>query len=92
VWGVFQRRSRRKTPNLIFFEIASSNSTEVQDRSLSEHPEYMGVYYFVEGEGVMVVDGERYDVSPGSIVVASQGAVRGVEALTRLVYVATRVK
>ena len=57
-----------------------------------EHPESMGVYYFVEGEGVMVVDGECYEVSPGSIVVASQGAVRGVEALTRLVFVATRVK
>lgn len=57
-----------------------------------EHPESMGVYYFVEGEGVMVVDGESYDVAPGSIVVASQGAIRGVEALTRLVFVATRVK
>jgi len=61
-------------------------------QKVPEHPESMGVYYFVEGEGVMVVDGERYEVGPGSIVIASQGAVRGVEALTRLVFVATRVK
>lgn len=61
-------------------------------QKVPEHPESMGVYYFVEGEGVMVVDGERYGVSPRSIIVASQGAVRGVEALTRLVFVATRVK
>ena len=55
------------------------------------HPEGLGVYYFMEGSGWITVDGERFPVKPGSIVIAPAGASRGVEAETRLAFLATRL-
>ena len=39
----------------------------------------------------MLVDDERFAVKPGAIVVAPDGAKRGVEAQTRLAFIAVRV-
>ncbi len=60
-------------------------------QKIPEHPENLGVYYFIEGAGWMVIDGERFEVSQGATVIAPQGAVRGMEAQTRLAFIATRV-
>ncbi len=58
---------------------------------IPSHPEVQAVFVFLEGTGAMVVDGERLPVGPGSIIVAPQGAQRGVEAETQLVFLATRM-
>ena len=55
------------------------------------HPETLGVYHFLEGTGWMIVDGERLPVEPGATVITPVGASRGVEAGTRLAFLATRV-
>ncbi len=55
------------------------------------HPEGLSVFHFVEGRGVMIVDGQRLAVAPGTVVVASYGAPRGMEAETKLKFVAVRV-
>jgi quercetin dioxygenase-like cupin family protein len=55
------------------------------------HPEGLSVYYFVEGTGWMTVDGERYAVGPGTVLVLPNGAARGLEVDTRLIFVATRL-
>lgn len=55
------------------------------------HPESLSVYYFIEGTGWMTVDGERYEVSPGATLILPHGATRGMEARTRLVFLATRI-
>ncbi len=55
------------------------------------HPEGAGVFQFLEGTGTMLVDDERFAVKPGAIVVAPDGAKRGVEAQTRLAFIAVRV-
>ena len=55
------------------------------------HPEGASVYYFIEGTGWMTVDGVRYDVGPGATLILPAGAARGVEAQTRLVFLATRI-
>jgi quercetin dioxygenase-like cupin family protein len=39
----------------------------------------------------MTVDDQRFAVQPGAIVITSAGAKRGVEATTRLAFLATRL-
>lgn len=55
------------------------------------HPEGLAVYTFLEGNGWMLVDGERLAVGPGACVVTLAGAPRGIEAETRLVFLAVRI-
>lgn len=54
------------------------------------HPEGLASYCFLDGTGWMTVDGERFAVRPGTIVVTPDGAKRGVEAETRLSFLASR--
>ena len=60
-------------------------------QKIPEHPENLGMYYFLEGKGWMIVDGERIEVSQGATVITPQGAVRGMEAQSRLAFIAARV-
>ena len=55
------------------------------------HPEGLAVYTFLEGSGWMLVDGERLEVGPGAVVITLAGARRGIEAQTRLTFVALRI-
>lgn len=54
------------------------------------HPEAAAMYHFLAGTGWMTVDDERLAVGPGATVVMPAGAQRGVEAETRLAFVAAR--
>jgi quercetin dioxygenase-like cupin family protein len=55
------------------------------------HAERLAVYHFLEGSGSMTVDGERYPVTAGATVIAPAGSSRGIEAETRLAFIAVRV-
>ena len=55
------------------------------------HPEGLSSFHFMEGKGVMIVDGERMPVGPGTVIIAEHGAPRGMEAETKLVFVAVRI-
>ncbi len=55
------------------------------------HPERLAVYHVLEGRGSMVVDEERVALEPGATVIAPRGARRGIEAETRLAFLAVRV-
>ncbi|MEZ4669701.1 MAG: hypothetical protein R3E39_17490 [Anaerolineae bacterium] len=55
------------------------------------HPDTLAMYHFLDGSGWMVVDGERIAVGAGTTVVAPDGAARGMEAETRLAFIASRV-
>jgi quercetin dioxygenase-like cupin family protein len=55
------------------------------------HPEGLAVYTFLEGNGWMIVDGERLLVGPGACVITLSGAQRGIEADTRLIFLAARI-
>ncbi len=55
------------------------------------HPEGLSSFQFLEGKGVMIVDGERLAVGPGTVIIAGHGASRGMEAETRLTFLAVRI-
>ena len=55
------------------------------------HPESLATYHFLEGSGSMVVDNERYAITAGAIVITPEGSARGIEANTKLVFLAVRV-
>ncbi|MGE5378984.1 MAG: cupin domain-containing protein [Bacteroidota bacterium] len=54
------------------------------------HPGEAAVYHFLEGEGLMTVDEESFEVKPGVTVVAPSGAKRGMNARTRLVFLGAK--
>lgn len=60
-------------------------------QKIPPHPEALAVYHFLEGSGWMTVDDERYPVSSGATVITPEGAKRGVEAETKLVFLAVWV-
>ena len=55
------------------------------------HPGDTGVYHFLEGAGQMRVGEEIFDVQVGSTVVVPTGATRGMNARTRLAFIAVRI-
>ncbi len=60
-------------------------------QKIPAHPEGAAVYHFLEGKGWMMVNGERLPVQPGATIIAPAGAPRGMEAETRLAFLAVRV-
>jgi quercetin dioxygenase-like cupin family protein len=55
------------------------------------HPERLAVYHVLEGKGEMVVDDNRFVLAAGATVIAPRGSRRGIEAVTRLAFLAVRV-
>ncbi len=55
------------------------------------HPESASMYHFLEGAGTMTVDDQVFSVGPGATVIALAGAKRGMQADTRLVFLAAKV-
>ena len=60
-------------------------------QKIPAHPESQGVYIFLEGNGKMIVDEEQYMVEAGATVITSDGASRGIEAITRLSFIAVKI-
>jgi quercetin dioxygenase-like cupin family protein len=60
-------------------------------QQIPNHAEAQAIYHFLEGTGWMTVDGKRMAVSPGATIVMPKGATRGMEAETRLAFLATRI-
>lgn len=60
-------------------------------QKISPHPEAAAMYHILEGRGWMLVDDERLPVTQGATVVMPAGTVRGMEAETRLAFLAARI-
>lgn len=60
-------------------------------QKIPEHPEKMAVYHFLTGNGWMTVNGERMAVSAGSTIYMPEGSVRGMEAETKMAFLAVRI-
>ena len=55
------------------------------------HAERCAVYHALAGEGFLFLDGVALPFGEGAIVVAPDGATRGIEAVTRLAFMAVRI-
>lgn len=61
-------------------------------QKIPAHPEAEAVYHFLEGSGWMYINGERMAISAGTTIIMPAGTVRGVEAETRLAFMAARIE
>ncbi|MCZ2127560.1 MAG: cupin domain-containing protein [Anaerolineales bacterium] len=59
-------------------------------QQIPPHPAGSAMYHFLEGEGVMTVDDETFAVQAGATVIAPNGAKRGINAKTRIVFLAAK--
>ncbi len=59
-------------------------------QKLPQHAGGAAMYHFLDGTGYVTVNGERSAVQAGSTVVMPEGAERGIEATTRLAFIAAR--
>ena len=55
------------------------------------HPERRAVYTALDGEGFLFLDGVALPFREGAIAVVPDGATRGIEAVTRLAFMAVRI-
>ncbi len=55
------------------------------------HAAPRAVYQALEGDGVINLDGVLLPFGEGAIVVAPEGASRGIEAVSRLAFLAVRI-
>ncbi len=60
-------------------------------QEIPAHPSGTGVFYVLEGKGIMYLDGEEISLSKGKIVVAPEGSKRGVRGIERLTVVAVHI-
>jgi len=54
------------------------------------HPDAAAVYHFLEGAGLMTVGEETFAVHPGVTVITPAGSPRGVNARTRIIFLASK--
>ena len=54
------------------------------------HPGEAAMYHFLEGEGLMTVDDESFAIKPGVTIIVPNGAKRGVNAKTRVVFLGSK--
>mgnify|MGYP000853102362 CR=1 FL=1 len=54
------------------------------------HPGEAAMYHFLEGEGLMTVDDETFDIKPGVTVITPSGAKRGMNAKTRVIFLGSK--
>ena len=54
------------------------------------HPGEAAMYHFLEGEGLMTVGEETFDIKPGVTVVAPSGVKRGMNAKNRVVFLGSK--
>ena len=60
-------------------------------QEIPAHPSGTGVFYVLEGKGIMFLDGKEISLSKGKVVVAPEGSERGVRGIEKLVVVAVHI-
>ena len=59
-------------------------------QEIPAHPESQALYHFLQGTGTMSVEGDVFPIAPGATVIAPAGAKRGMQAVTRIVFLAAK--
>lgn len=53
-------------------------------QAIPPHQSGLGVFYFMTGKGVMIVEGKEVEVKPGTMIIAEKGESRGIRAIEKL--------
>jgi quercetin dioxygenase-like cupin family protein len=59
-------------------------------QQIPAHPSDAAMYHFLEGEGLMTVGEETFAIKPGVTIIASKDVKRGVNAKTRVIFLASK--
>lgn len=59
-------------------------------QQIPPHPAEAAMYHFLEGEGLMTVGDEAFAIKPGATVVVTDGVKRGMNAKTRVIFLASK--
>lgn len=54
------------------------------------HPGEAAMYHFLEGQGLMSVGDEAFEIKPGVTVVVPNGVKRGMNAKTRVIFLGSK--
>lgn len=54
------------------------------------HPAEAAMYHFLEGAGLMTVGEETYAIKPGVTIITPAGALRGINAKTRVIFLGAK--
>jgi len=54
------------------------------------HPGEAAMYHFLEGEGLMTVGDEAFEIKPGVTIVVPSSVKRGMNAKTRVVFLGSK--
>jgi quercetin dioxygenase-like cupin family protein len=60
-------------------------------QEIPAHPSGTGVFYVLEGKGIMSLDGKEIELSKGKVVFAPEGSERGIKCIERLVAIAIHI-
>ncbi|MCP4264125.1 MAG: cupin domain-containing protein [Candidatus Brocadiaceae bacterium] len=60
-------------------------------QEIPAHPSGTGVFYVLEGKGIMSLDGKDISLSKGKVIVVPEGSERGIRADERLVAIAVHI-
>ncbi len=60
-------------------------------QKIPPHPEGVAMYHFLEGSGWIFVDDRRFEIKPGATIITPAGAARGMEATSRVAFIAARM-
>ncbi len=60
-------------------------------QEIPAHPSGTGIFYVLEGKGIMYLDDKEISLSKGMVVVAPEGAKRGLKGVERLVATAIHI-
>ena len=59
-------------------------------QEIPAHVSAEGLFYVVEGSAIFTLGEEKMDIGPGTLVIASAGAIRGIKSKERLVVIAVQ--
>jgi quercetin dioxygenase-like cupin family protein len=62
-----------------------------QGQEIPAHPSGTGIFYVLDGKGVMYLEDEEISLSKDKIVIAPEGTRRGIKGEERLVVVAVHI-
>ena len=59
-------------------------------QQIPPHPDGAAMYHFLVGEGLMTVGEETFVIQPGATVLVPEGAARGMNAKTRVIFLGAK--